>query len=91
MSPSTSASSGRPRSVRRPRLETKCAYYLLRLGQYLLKPGFSVIAELLARFKKAVETGDDSHIPPDLVRTTYRIVRTLLNGYLRPLLTTTSV
>lgn len=34
----------------------------------------SVIAELTGRFKKAVETGDDSCIPPDLVRITYKTV-----------------
>ncbi|KAI0340189.1 leucyl aminopeptidase [Trametopsis cervina] len=32
----------------------------------------SVVNELKSRFKKAIETGDDSHIPADLTRVTFR-------------------
>lgn len=34
----------------------------------------SVTGELCSRFKLAKETGDDSHIPPDLVQVTYATV-----------------
>ena len=37
----------------------------------------SVIAELKGRFAHFLETGDDSKIPTDLTRITYRVVRML--------------
>ena len=40
------------------------------LGAYLVA-AYSVIQELRTRFQKAVETGDDSYIPPDLLNVTY--------------------